>query len=676
MDFALRAAMTWEETFRMFNRVLYRVCTLSVVALLLSHTARAETVPSVVFVIDGSGSMWGGLPGGKGSKVKVAASTLQNTLKKLKPKPNIGMIVFGQKSPGGCNASETLLNVGPYDENLFSSAAKRLNPKGRGPLVLGLNKAGALLENSKPPRNIVIIHDNPDNCKQDMCAAITALKKRLPDLKTYTVSLALKKAEKNAMACLADISGGRVMNVATINEITPAISAVIEEINKNQRASPGTPNAAGSETERNMLASLQEQPQRKRAVPKTPGLMLQAVLNENGPILRNGLIWKIIDLNEKTEPVVARTTASEPSIALQPGPYAVVLRTAGMVRRQEIEVKDGLRTVAPLHLKAAAVALSAVLVDDGPIIEDAQFMISKLDNSGPENIIWLGLAPPVPLILEPGEYKLVVSAGHARQSHSFSVSPGQKINLKVPLKAGYLNVNTRELEQSQSFQKVVVSVRTEKPGMPSGRHVVARSLQANPNFLLAPGAYYISADGSQSTNEELVDVTAGKRIEHTLTLLQMRLQITSRFKGTETIIDKNAHYRIWSKDTNDMPPLTSSKAAPEFTIAPGQYQIETRIGEQNAVIIRNFEITPAPSGRMTLNIDAGMVTLKAGETDQDIFWKVADTAGQTIWQALETEPKLTLKSGRYKVSAEINDQIVTHDITVESGRHIDLDISR
>ncbi|MEO1609859.1 MAG: VWA domain-containing protein [Pseudomonadota bacterium] len=651
-------------------------CVLVLGAFLAGNAAHAQTVPSVVIVIDGSGSMWGNLPGTSKSKFTASSNALQETLKGLSNKPDIGLVAFGQKPRGGCNEVETLLEVQTYDPDRISGAIKQINPQGRGPVVKGLNKAGKILDVSAPPRNIFIINDDPDNCNKDICAAAKSLKQRLPDIRVHALTLAPKQADKGAMACLAEVTGGRVIEAANAKEAVAGMQAIMADINRDGSAPSTAPGATAFEDNGTAKAGALNLPlKRERAVPNTPGLMLQALLEENGAILQDGLMWKIIRLENNVEKVIKHTTESAPSVALQPGRYSVALRTAGLVRHQEIEVKEGRRTVAPFNLEVAAIALSSVLVEGGPRVEDAKFTISKIDGSTPDDVVWSGMAPRVPLIIKPGEYKLEVSAGRVSQSHAFSASAGEQINLIVPLNAGYLKIKTTQLDQALLVNSsAVVSIQTDDPTKPSGRRLVARSIQANPNFLLDPGTYYVKAEGAPSANEERVVIAAGQIVERILTVTRMRLSVTSRFQGSTTKINKNIRYRIWPSETNTVPALTSSSPAPEFDLFPGRYRIEARVGKQNAVTVRNFETTPSPDGKIVLDLDAGTVALKTPQLYPDTSWEIRDAADQTIWRTMKAQPTLTLKSGRYKVIAEVKNEILTRDILIESGRHINVEI--
>ena len=56
-------------------------------------------------------------------------------------------------------------------------------------------------------RSVVLIHDDADNCQQNVCAAAEVL--RRSGLVAHVVGLGLKPEDATRMACLPQITGGR-----------------------------------------------------------------------------------------------------------------------------------------------------------------------------------------------------------------------------------------------------------------------------------------------------------------------------------------------------------------------------------------------------------------------------------------------------------------------------------
>ncbi len=638
--------------------------------------ATAQQRPTVAIVMDGSGSMWGRLPGSDQPKFASAVNLLRENLATLTTRPDIAMVVFGQQRRGGCNAASTLLQPTPYSDTALAAAAGKLNPQGRGPLVLGLQRAAQTLANTKAPRSIVVVHDDPDNCSQDICAAATQLKQEMPDLRIFALTLNPKPANRGALACVSRTTGGRVVEIADQSDAAPAFRSLLQAALNKTAISPPLPKGTRP-TAKNTPAAKAKVPTPKRVLPPTPGLMLRALLKRNGPAFREGLVWQIYRRTTSPQQLVHATTNAEPSIALPPGDYTVQLSAPGYESRFDLDVGKGPRTRHDVVLERAAIRLAAFLSDGGPVVGDASFTIRSLDETAGNDPLWMGLPARAPILLPPGRYRVTAAGGRAESSREFTVESGQTLDVSVPLQAGYLHVKTQS-PQAPNGRQTIVTVETDDTSRTSGRRIVARSLQPNPSFLLPAGTYYVKADNGRASSQELVAIAPGKLIERRLSLPVMRLQVNARLKGSSEELRSGVRYRIWPRRKQALPPLTSSLASPQFELSPGLYRIECHIDQQNAVIVRDFEVTNAPSGRITLEFEAGTVALRIGgvSSQQDVFWQVLDPAGRIVWRTMDPAPRMTLLAGRYTVLADIGTQRARGEIVVESGRHIDIQVGR
>lgn len=651
--------------------------------LALPLTAFAQKSPTLAILMDGSGSMWGKLPGSSEAKFKAATELLVGELAKLSSKPNTGVYYFGQQSRGGCTSAGVLQEPAPLVPDDIEAALSNMNPKGRGPLVLGLESTiKAIGGSAAPGSSVIVIHDDPDNCAQDICASAAAIRQSHPGLRVFALTLNPKAADRGAMACLARETGGRTIEVTNAREAAVAIQSIVAAAT-GAMAAPAP--AAAQPLARSGPASASRRatqpplktPGPRRAIPPTPGLMLSAVLAKDGPALGSGIIWKIYGLDGDTPRLVHRTTRSRPSIALPPGRYNVHLQVTGMTKQVEIEVKDGPRTVADIPLDSAALTLAAVLNEGAALVEDASFTVRRRDATGTAGLAWTGLAPRSPLVLAPGTYDVTASGGRAEKTVEFEAVHGKLANLTVALQAGYLHVET-QVVSAQDGKPTIVSIETDDTTRSSGRRTVARSARPNPSFLLPAGTYYVKADNGRAQSQEFAAIAAGKLVKRRLVLPIMRLQISTRLKGSDEPLTSGIRYRIWPMRQPPTPPLTSALARPQFELSPGPYRIEARIGSQNAVVVRDFEVTDAPTGKIDLVFDAGTVALRVaggGETG-DIFWQVRDSNGRTVWRTMASSPRMTLKAGRYAIVADIGEQRAQGEIVVEGGRHIDIEIGR
>ncbi|MGI9423715.1 MAG: vWA domain-containing protein [Hyphomicrobiaceae bacterium] len=636
-------------------------------------TAVAQTSSSVAVVMDSSGSMWGKLTGGTLPKFQAATNIMQSALRAAPPGSQVSLVSFGQRSRGGCGFADVLLPLSPYNESQVAAGFRRLNPQGRGPLVRGIQTAAEALSTAKGPKSIIVVHDDPDNCGQDVCAAASALKQALPELRIFVLSLEPKAESRGAMACLARITGGRVIetnNEATTETAANALvraalaTAAPRRTSPRETARPQTKQSPKTTTDRSTT------PRRARA--RTPGLMLSARLAKNGPELNSGVLWTIRATKASTDTGTRRTANARPSIPLEPGLYDVTMQASGRIERRSVEVKKGPRTIARFDLDAAALSFTATLQDGGAIVQDAIFELRAAE-SAKGKVVWNGLSPRDPLVLPAGTYHLTVTADRVRRQTTVALQAGQRKQLSIPLEAGYLTVNTI-LKSGERAQGTTITVEVDDAARPSGRRIIARSIQSMPSFLLPAGTYYVTASLGTAMVQDQVGIRVGKIIEQTISIPFMRLEVLSQLRGRKDQVAEGLRYRVWQLRSPDSPPLVSQESQPTFQLAPGPYRIESRIGAQNAVVVRDFEVTPAPAGKLTLQHDAGTIQLGVDPKidPREIYWEIRTQDDTTIWRSLKRQPLVTLKAGNYRIVAEVDGQTSSNEITVDSGGHLNI----
>src|SRR5215467_10563138 len=129
--------------------------------------ARAQEPASLVVVFDGSGSMAGNIEGVRGSKVVLAREALRRALGKLAPQTRVGLAAFGHRR-GDCGDVELLRPLEPLDVARFADALDKVSPRGRGPLTTALREAAKSLPTGPGKKSLVLIHDDADNCQQNV----------------------------------------------------------------------------------------------------------------------------------------------------------------------------------------------------------------------------------------------------------------------------------------------------------------------------------------------------------------------------------------------------------------------------------------------------------------------------------------------------------------------------
>ena len=110
---------------------------------------------------------------------------------------------FGQRRRADCSDVEVVTppEAGPGER--IAGLADKLNPRGKGPVALAIREAAKQVP-AGTAASIILLHDGPDNCQQDPCAAAAEVAKANPKLVIDVIGIGLEKADAQRMACVAE----------------------------------------------------------------------------------------------------------------------------------------------------------------------------------------------------------------------------------------------------------------------------------------------------------------------------------------------------------------------------------------------------------------------------------------------------------------------------------------
>ena len=101
---------------------------------LQAPVAAAESAGiDVLFVLDGSGSMWGRLDGRE--KIVHAKQTLASLIRNTPDGARLGLVAYGHRRKGDCGDIETLVPIGYGDKELLIRQLNAITPQGKTPIA-------------------------------------------------------------------------------------------------------------------------------------------------------------------------------------------------------------------------------------------------------------------------------------------------------------------------------------------------------------------------------------------------------------------------------------------------------------------------------------------------------------------------------------------------------------
>lgn len=167
-----------------------------------------ETITRILFVFDGSQSMYGRWESGR--KIDIAQRLMTEMLDSLQSlksdKFQLALRVYGHQKPvppQDCNDTKLEVPFQPNNIGQIKQKLKSITPKGTTPIARSLLRAG----NDFPPcencRNIIIlITDGVEACDEDPCAASRMLQKKGIILKPFVIGIGLDKGFRETFECV------------------------------------------------------------------------------------------------------------------------------------------------------------------------------------------------------------------------------------------------------------------------------------------------------------------------------------------------------------------------------------------------------------------------------------------------------------------------------------------
>jgi Ca-activated chloride channel homolog len=658
----------WNDLRSLVRRLL-AACTAALLAAPATPVlAQVQGPTSVIVVFDGSGSMAGTIEGLRASKVALAKDAVRRGLAKVGPQTRVGLVAFGHRR-GDCGDVELMRPLEPLDVQRLGEALDRMNPRGRGPLTTALREAAKSLPPAPGKRSLILIHDDADNCQQNVCAAAEEL--RRAGITAHVVGLGLKPGDAAAMACLPQVTGGQLYNARTAEQIVANIEDVLRLAGSQ---------GLGVETPPTPSAAAPPPPPTAAAIPANgpPGLYLRALLAPSTEPVSLLLNW-VVYAEGKPENFLFAGRVANPYVAVTPGRYVIEGRDGPVFASQTVDVGGKEPTAGNLVLNAGTLQVKTQAQKSGAALGDAVVSISDA-TQGAEGRKDAAVLPPLAMfrggegaaLLPAGRYLVRVEQGLVRAERSIVVPAGSQGRLEVPLDAARLLVSATGHDTAASAEPVVLSVVEDDPDAPKGRREVIRSAARQADFVLAPGTYYVVARQGSAEARERLAVGPGDVVRRSLNLAAGRLALAMKpVGGAAPAPGELVSYRVERLDGPTPEVVTTSRVAPVLVLAGGRYRVEGRYGAMNARAARDIEVKAGQTQQLTLEPQAAALRLRllanGAPVMTDVLWDIRDEAGATVWTTGQPEPAAVLQAGRYAVRAETREKRYDRAIELRAG---------
>jgi Ca-activated chloride channel family protein len=209
-----------------------KIISLFILIFLISGFVKSQVPKTrILFLLDGSGSMWGYWE--KEQKIVVAKRLLSHLVDSLGDVPNVELALraYGHRSPKAkqdCKDTKLEVPFGPRNQVQIKEKLKNIFPKGTTPISYSLSMAA----NDFPKdgggfRNIIIlITDGIEECSGDPCAVSLELQRRGIILKPFVIGLGITDDLFPELECMGNFfnatdeeSFARILRVVITNAL-------------------------------------------------------------------------------------------------------------------------------------------------------------------------------------------------------------------------------------------------------------------------------------------------------------------------------------------------------------------------------------------------------------------------------------------------------------------------
>lgn len=632
-------------------------------ALFAAAPAAADPASPALIIVDGSGSMWGKMEGDETAKLYGVRDQLRERLLASPAQSRIGLGSFGHRRKGDCGDVEIISPIEAGGAEGAVAALDQLNPKGKGPLTTAIRE-GAKAIGAGAPGHIILIHDNADNCSQDVCAAAADIARTNPALKVHVVSLGLSKSERDRMQCLAATTKGLQFDATRQADIGTALTRIFEDAGLDAATvAPPAPSAAVTP------APVAKGP---------PGLRLSASLSDDGGPVDAAIDWRITKFgtSPETPPLVERKSR-EINETVEPGRYAVTI-THGLIQRQvDVQVGDDGPAVKRITLDGGRLDVVATASRQGDQLNAPVMTISTLaeDGASPGSVLWLGREAKADLVVPSGKYIVEVADGLARTRQTVVVTPGGSAGANLILDTGLLELTATAFQGGPALDRVLYLVFADDPSAPQGRREVARSTAPVAAFTLQAGTYYITARHGAGEHREQVAISSGDVVKRTIVLDVGKITVKPILSDAAAQSSRAIVTRVFEDAGDKRLVGQSTAAAPVFILGAGRYRVESQIGMSNIRAARTIDLTPGGDITADVKLDAAAVTLSglAGASTQAAM---RDLTGRVVWRSHAGDSfKTIIAPGSYVVHVDTGGTEIKKAISVRPGEALTVDMA-
>ncbi len=395
---------------KQFFAALCACLMLSINSLGFSNDNLSASDSRVMFVLDGSNSMWGQIDGV--AKVTIAKDVLTKLIENWDDEIPVGLLAYGHRRKDDCNDIEVVANPGQYDKTQLIDFVNSLSPRGKTPIASSLIAAASSFGTNSGVRQIILVSDGLETCGGDPCSTAFSYNFINPGFDVHVIGFDVNEEETKSLQCIAANSGGQFFKANNANELQDALKKTVSVV--KEAVAQAEPRASQF-----LYAKLCETCERI------------APLDVKWNAYKDGKpFYEGLGVIFPTGPVF---TAGEYEVAAR-------YQSSVITGQGKIEFGDDGKQIGELNLNGGSAVLFAYATDDKTIAADPIFYQFYP--------IMEGKAAPEPLTenassnsntwLPAGRYRVVATHDQIAESTEIDIVAGEETRYDFDMRVGYI----------------------------------------------------------------------------------------------------------------------------------------------------------------------------------------------------------------------------------------------
>ncbi|MCP4577306.1 MAG: VWA domain-containing protein [Deltaproteobacteria bacterium] len=215
------------------------ICLALALLLFIPVATPAAEKSLILYILDGSGSMWGRVDGK--IKIQVAKEVMTTLLKETPDGIDCGIMVYGHRKKGDCTDIEMIVPMGALQKETAIEKINRISPKGKTPISASISMAVDKVKESEAASTIVLVSDGIETCGKDPCEVVKKLKGSGINVVIHVVGFNVKKDAAKQLACIAEAGGGSYFSTTNAGDLLAAMNRIKESVVEKKEIAPPPP---------------------------------------------------------------------------------------------------------------------------------------------------------------------------------------------------------------------------------------------------------------------------------------------------------------------------------------------------------------------------------------------------------------------------------------------------